>query len=101
MSRKWAGTYQSYPNIPLIRDAMRNAAFKNSCAFWDLYEAMGGENSMVAWVNNEPPLAGKDFTHFSHKGAEFVGEMLYNALISEYIEWKKTQTTADLKSKLP
>ncbi|MCB9245326.1 MAG: hypothetical protein H6606_02750 [Flavobacteriales bacterium] len=91
MSRKQGGTYVSYPNIPLIRDAMKNAAYKNDCAFWDLYESMGGENSMVAWVENDPPLAAKDFTHFSHRGAQFVGEMLYNALISEYAQWKKLQ----------
>lgn len=91
MSRKRGSDYVSYPNIPLIRDAMKNAAFSNQCAFWDLYEAMGGENSMVAWVGNDPPLAAKDFTHFSHRGAQYVGEMLYNALISEYARWKKIQ----------
>ena len=70
---------------------MMQAAFDNGCAFWDLYNAMGGENSMVAWVQNDPPLAAKDFTHFSSRGAGFVGEMLYNAIISKYIDWKKTQ----------
>lgn len=91
MSRKRGGNYVSYPNIPAIRDAMKQAAFNNGCAFWDLYNAMGGENSMVSWVQNDPPLAAKDFTHFSSRGAGFVGEMLYNAIISKYIDWKKTQ----------
>jgi len=98
MSRKRNGEYVSYPNIPLIRDAMRNAAYKNGCVFWDLYEAMGGENSMVAWVNNDPPLAGKDFTHFSTRGAQFVGEMLYNAIMSEYINWKKNNGPSLIES---
>lgn len=91
MSRKRGGNYVTYPNIPAIRDAMKRAAFDNGCAFWDLYNAMGGENSMVAWVQNDPPLAAKDFTHFSSTGAGFVGEMLYNAIISKYIDWKKSQ----------
>lgn len=95
MSRRRSGEYVSYPNIPLIRDAMKNAAFEHGCVFWDLYEAMGGENSMVAWVNNDPPLAGKDFTHFSRRGAQFVGEMLYNAIMSEYVNWKKTLDTTE------
>lgn len=94
MSRKRNGNYVSYPNIPLIRDAMKNAAFNHGCAFWDLYGAMGGENSMVSWVQNDPPLAGKDFTHFTSRGAQFVGEMLYNAIMSEYINWKKNQNPA-------
>lgn len=81
MSRNKGGAYVSYSNIPLIRDAMRNAAFETGCAFWDLYEAMGGENSMAAWV--ERGYAGKDYTHFRGKGAKFVGEMLYNALMEQ------------------
>lgn len=88
MSRKVGGEYVSYPNITLIRDAMKRAAFRNGCAFWDLYSVMGGENSMVSWVNNEPSLAAKDYTHFNARGARYIGEMLYNALMSEYNRWK-------------
>ncbi len=82
MSRKTADGFESYPNIPLIRDAMRKAAFDNGCAFWDLYTAMGGENSMSSWVSNK--LAAKDYTHFSTEGARYVSEMLYNTLMDEY-----------------
>ncbi|MBI1307814.1 MAG: hypothetical protein GC181_14520 [Bacteroidetes bacterium] len=89
MSMKSGGEYTSYPNVPLIRNAMRNAAFKTGCAFWDLYSAMGGPNSMVSWVNANPSLASKDYTHFNARGARYVGEMLYDALLSEYIDWKK------------
>lgn len=88
MSRKVGAEHKSYPNITLIRDAMKKAAFDNGCAFWDLYAAMGGQNSMVEWVNAKPPLASKDYTHFSSKGAAYVGEMLYDALMSEYHYWK-------------
>jgi lysophospholipase L1-like esterase len=84
MSRKEGELYVSYPNIEKIRDAQRRAAFKAGCAFWDLYEAMGGENSMPSWVFAKPALANKDFTHFTAKGASLVSEMLYKALLSEY-----------------
>lgn len=89
MSRRGIDGYESYPNIPLIRDAMRNAAFRNQCAFWDLYEAMGGENSMLSWVNAKPALGNKDFTHFSAAGARYVGEMLYITLMKEFVQFKK------------
>ena len=79
MSKNKEGDIVSYENIPLIRDAMKNAALKNGCCFWDLYEAMGGENSMSAWVSDD--LAQKDYTHFTYKGARFVGEMLYNSIM--------------------
>jgi hypothetical protein len=73
--------------VPLIRDAMKKAAFENNCAFWDLYTAMGGRNSMSSWVSNH--LAAKDFTHFSTEGARYVSEMLYNTLMDEYLEYLK------------
>ena len=81
MSRNKGGRMVSYSNIPLIRDAMKEAALESGCCFWDLYEAMGGENSMVAWVNKG--LAQKDYTHFSYKGAKYVGEMLYEAIVEQ------------------
>ena len=79
MSRNQEGEMVSYENIPLIRDAMKSAAIENNCCFWDLYEAMGGENSMTAWVKDD--LAQKDYTHFTYKGAKFVSEMLYKSII--------------------
>jgi hypothetical protein len=87
ISQKKGTGYASYPNVELIRDAQRNAAYRAGCAFWDVYEAMGGENSMVEWVFSDPPLAARDFIHFNHKGAVVIGEMFYNALMEDYHEY--------------
>jgi hypothetical protein len=84
MSRMERGAYKSYPNIELIRNAQKNAALRAGCGFWDTYEAMGGENSMAAWAFAEPPLAQKDFTHFSPRGSRIIGQMFWNTLMSEY-----------------
>ncbi len=89
MSRNQGGQYVSYPNIPNIAAAMRTAAFKYNAVFWDMYEAMGGKNSMPSWVFHDPPLAGKDFTHFTPKGAEIISKIFYNALILEYNDYLK------------
>lgn len=84
MSKKENDKYITYPNVPLIRDALKQAAFENDCPFWDMYEAMGGLNSMPGWVFNEPPLAEKDFTHFTPQGSKYIAQMFYNAFIYEY-----------------
>lgn len=84
MSRKAGNYYESYPNVVLIREAQRNAVFKAGCAYWDMYTAMGGENSMPSWVFAEPALANPDFTHFTPRGAKIIGEMFMNALLDEY-----------------
>ena len=84
MSMKKDDYYVSYPNIKKIRNAQKKAAFNADCCFWDMYEAMGGKNSMPSWVFAKPALAKKDFTHFTHKGSEIIAQMFYNALLYEY-----------------
>ena len=91
MSRKSEGEFVSYPNIEKIRDAQKKAAFKAGCAFWDLFDAMGGKNSMPSWVFAKPALANKDFTHFTNKGATLVAEMLYKSIMSEYEKFNTLQ----------
>lgn len=84
VSRKEGLRFVSYPNIEKIRDAQKNASLKAGIPFWDCYEAMGGKNSMVAWENSKPPLATKDFIHFTYRGANLIAEMFYAALMLEY-----------------
>lgn len=87
MSLKEKDTYVSYPNVELIRDALKNATFRAKCAYWDTYEAMGGKNSMPSWVFADPPLAEKDFIHFTIRGSGIIAQMFYKALMFEYNEY--------------
>lgn len=89
MSKKESDKYVTYPYLENVRDAMREAAFKSGSAFWDMYAAMGGKNSMPSWVNANPQLAGPDYTHFTPKGASVMANMFYNALMLEYLEYSK------------
>lgn len=84
VSRNGVNGLESYPNIELIRDAQKSAAFAAGCAFWDMFEAMGGKNSMPSWVNANPPLAQKDYIHLNPVGAKIIAEMFYRALMIEY-----------------
>jgi lysophospholipase L1-like esterase len=86
---------ESYPNIEKIRDAQRNAAFANGCAFWDSYQAMGGKNSMYSWVHADPPLAQKDYTHLTRAGAQIIGELFFRAFIAEYNKFSTTGNGSD------
>jgi len=89
MSMKEKDVYITYPNIPLIRDALKQASFENDCAYWDMYEAMGGENSMPSWVFHDPALGEKDFIHFTPQGARYIAKMFYNAFMYEYNRYLK------------
>lgn len=87
MSVKEKGKFVTYPNIEPVRDALRKAAIESGFAFWDLYEAMGGHNSMPSFVHADPPLASTDYIHFTMLGVNLVAEMFYNALMLEYRQY--------------
>jgi lysophospholipase L1-like esterase len=96
MSIKEKDRYVSYPNIEKIRNAMKKATLDAGAIYWDMYKAMGGKNSMPSWVFANPPLASKDFVHFNARGANIIANMFYNALMSEYANYKKhTENTSN------
>lgn len=95
MSIKEKDKYITYPNLEGIRDALKSACLGSGYIFWDMYNAMGGRNSMPSWVAADPPLAVPDYVHFNTRGARIIAEMFTNALMFEYNTW----VTADDPSK--
>jgi lysophospholipase L1-like esterase len=63
-------------------------ALAHGAAFWNTFEAMGGEGSMARWVRAKPQLAGGDLTHPTPLGAEVIGDMLSDALVAGYEAWR-------------
>lgn len=84
MSTSVRGRMQTYPHLPMMVDSLRAAANSSGAAFWDMYSAMGGENSMVSWVKARPALAGSDYVHFTPRGAEAIGNMLLESVMLYY-----------------
>jgi len=84
MSTSVRGKMQTYPHLPMMVDSLKAAALNCGAAYWDMYQAMGGENSMVQWVKARPQLAGNDYVHFTPRGAEAVGDMLFESLMLYY-----------------
>ncbi|MBN8697274.1 MAG: hypothetical protein J0L87_12155 [Bacteroidetes bacterium] len=85
------GEYITDPSVPLLVAAQKRLAENNKIAFWSLYDAMGGEGSMVKWVEGDTAFANKDYTHFNFKGARKVGKLMYDKLMSEYKDYNKAQ----------
>jgi len=69
------------PAIIKLVQTQKRIAKKTDIAFWNLFEAMGGENSMANWVNANPPLAYSDYTHFTSIGTKEEAEMLFETLM--------------------
>lgn len=86
MATKIDGEYTSYPMIPDIRDAIKNAALESGCAYFDLYEFMGGKDAILAW--SKKGLASKD-GHFSPRGQQIVADEIFKSLNDEFKLFKK------------
>lgn len=84
MSTSRNGVMQTYPNLPDVVDALREVADEHGVCFWSMYDAMGGWNSMVKWVEARPQLAGEDYIHFTHKGADRISDLLDQVILAYY-----------------
>jgi D-alanyl-lipoteichoic acid acyltransferase DltB (MBOAT superfamily) len=78
----------SYNNIQSIVKAQEEAAREAGTAFWDAYSAMGGKSSIIKWSKKKPPLAQKDYVHFTYPGADTLSRMLAEAMF--FLETKDT-----------
>ena len=82
MSIKQGTEYVTYPYLEQMRDEIKKVVLDSDCAFFDMYDCMGGKNSMESWVNQK--LAASDYIHFSPQGARKMATLLYASLIREY-----------------
>ena len=70
----------THPEIKKFVKVQEEIAKKGKVAFWNMFQAMGGENSISGWVNASPPLAFKDYCHLTWDGGEVISHKLLNAL---------------------
>jgi D-alanyl-lipoteichoic acid acyltransferase DltB (MBOAT superfamily) len=73
---------RSYPNIPKIINAQRNAAVQSGAVFWDARSAMGGRSSIIKWFGMNPPLAKKDYVHLTDQGADTLTRKMISDLFT-------------------
>ena len=79
MSTNIDGQMTTYPLVPYMDKLLKKMAAEEQIAYWSMYDAMGGKDSMVRWVENG--LAGSDYVHFTRTGANKMGKMLYEWLM--------------------
>lgn len=76
------GRQQSYKQLPVVVEGLRMMANEHGAAYWSMYDAMGGFNSMIDWKSTG--LAQSDGVHFSTKGARVVGDYLSDSFMKMY-----------------
>lgn len=80
-SHQEEGTFKTMPAVLALLHAQRQIARKAGIPFWNVFGAMGGENSMVRYVENN--WAGKDYTHLSFRGGRQVARAFMKAILLE------------------
>lgn len=83
-STRLNGEFITNPAVPRLLAAQRRLAQRTHAAFWNLFEAMGGQNAMVRWVEESPALANRDYTHVNARGAHQIADLLYAYLMQQY-----------------
>lgn len=76
------GRIVTHPSIPLIVKAQRDAARRTGCAFWDMREAMGGENAMARW--SAAGMVSADYVHISPQGGRKLAKALHKSILQAW-----------------
>jgi len=91
MTTRIQGKMQTYTWLEDVDNALMQAVTESGAAYWSLFKSMGGRGAMAQWVRSG--LAGSDYIHFTRKGADEVGNMLNNALMTcyDYYKWRERE----------
>ena len=81
-------------NAELVQKAFYELAAEYGGAVWDVFDFMGGLDSSPRW--RDAGLMSSDLIHFTRTGYELLGDLLYNALVDDYME--SVRTANDKKS---
>jgi hypothetical protein len=80
-ANRYNGAFTTMPAVLALLHTQRQTARTTQTPFWNMFGAMGGENSMVTYVGKG--WAGKDYTHLTFKGGREIARSLVHALMRE------------------
>lgn len=75
-----------------VEQSMLKMAEEYKTGVWDMYEVMGGLNSVVLWEKNG--LAQRDKIHFTREGYLLLGDLFFNALMNNFEKYVQEKRMA-------
>jgi hypothetical protein len=97
-----SGEYHTPAGLPEFIRLQQRVAAREHVAFFNLYEAMGGANSMKKWVEGHPKLAGDDYTHPNGAGAAKIASLVFEFLMKGYERYlQQPDSLASVKFSVP
>lgn len=88
-STKYDTSMKTDSAVVPLNIAQKRYAIKSESSFVNLYTLMGGNGSMIQWVEHEPTKANKDYTHFNHRGAKEAANLIFTQLNQGYEMYKE------------
>lgn len=83
------GRLHTLPGVLALMRYQQNLAAESHVAFWNLYNAMGGEGSIRRMAEAKPAEAGKDYTHINVRGGERIARLLFKSLVYGHQQHQK------------
>lgn len=78
------GDLKTMPMLKELVQVQRNMAMENHICFWNMFEAMGGDSTMVVWAGmGKHAYANKDYTHLTFYGGKKMADILMGTLLYE------------------
>jgi lysophospholipase L1-like esterase len=68
-----------------VQQSMLRMAEEYNAGVWNMYEVMGGLNSVVLWEKNN--LVQRDKIHFTREGYLILGDLFFNALMQNFEQY--------------
>jgi hypothetical protein len=88
-SANYEGTWHTSKGVKPLIDVQYDMAQNINADFFNLYNAMGGQDAMVNWVQRDTAYANKDYTHVNFRGGKKLGNIIFNAFMKEYYDFEK------------
>lgn len=74
--------------IPKIVAIQQRVAVDTGCAFFNTFQAMGGDGTMQRWYESKPRLVGGDLIHPTPQGAKIVATAFVEQIEAGYLRYK-------------
>ncbi len=81
------GELRTMPGVINLIDYQQTIAIDEHIAFWSMYDAMGGEGSIVRMANEK--TANLDYTHINYAGGKYLAGLLFETLMYGKEQYEK------------
>jgi hypothetical protein len=81
---RYDGEYKTAIGMDSLIRTQARVAYETGSGFYNQFASMGGINSIVEWAKLKPPMANRDFIHPNFRGAEILGQYLFDAMMRDY-----------------